>query len=174
MVAVHEAGHFVFGNLMGLGAIISVKVARNGGDVVRKQTPIDGLIRMEQRGVPLEKMIMPGPSFSNDAAAYREARDCHINKVIILALAGCAAEAELAGGSAVLTELDLELTRKFALMLVSESAFDDFIAIRFAEVRQLCTGKVRSQILAVAKRLEAKRELNAQEAATLWAEVSRN
>lgn len=181
--AVHESGHFVFTMLAGLGPVcrltINQEVLTESADWIalgqcgRKATWMDGVMRCKIDGRPMESAFRAGFDSAAPLAYYARHEADFVQRILITALAGGAAEVELAGVKGVdfYSDADVRHATEAGLLLVPRAELRALMKRRVIEIRQLCAGPLRHTILAAAERLLSKRELNEQEAAALWEEV---
>jgi hypothetical protein len=171
-IAIHEAGHFVVANMMGLGEMIEVTVTATHGHVKRKLGPMDVLLQAELRGDPLETVLVADEDTAKDIANYREGRHGYINQIVIESLAGVAAATELGGGDGTIGKTDYFKARNAAALMMPEAEIGDFLTRRMNEVRALCRIQLRHPILAVAERFMARPTLAAADLLAIWQEVN--
>lgn len=173
-IAIHEAGHFVFLQMMNLGEVTllsinpkQTKIGLSWGRMEYNPTPMDMALLAESSG-KLDSCLSP-----KGIEKFRRDKFFFVNQLVVMHLAGPAAATTLAGykGSA-LPMSDYLQSRDAALTIMPLSHVQAFLDRQLKETCELCRDDdMRDPILAVAERLLSKRTMDRDECLALWQEV---
>lgn len=200
-VAVHEAGHFIFCCAQNLGVpeLITVEPTVVGstmsdqvnplpkgtealGFCARKLTAIEQLLNAEIAGRELEAFTknLYGPTLAplmspqviaDSLARYRSVRTEWAQKLILMHVAGTAADAKLSGGSGKIPAGDFEPASALARLIAPNGQAEKLVEEKYREACHDSAGKFKKAIEAAADRLEASKTLRETELKTLWGQL---
>lgn len=145
----------------------------------RKLTAIEQLLDAEMAGRDLEAFTknLYGPTMAplmspqvvaDSLAKYRSMRTELAQKLILMHVAGTAADAELSGGSGKIPAGDFELARALARLIAPNGEAEKLVEDKYREARHGCAGKFKKAIEMAADRLQASKTLREQALRTLW------
>lgn len=200
-VAIHEAGHFVFCCAQNLpipevlsiepqviGATMEHQINRFPEDqtalgfCARKLDVIEQLLNAEIEGRALEEVAMNiyGPTMvslmtpatvADFLKRYRMVRDETAVKLILMHVAGTAADAELCGGKGIIPFDDLKSAHDLAKLLAGEEGAGKLVSEKYSESCGLCRGTYRQPIHAAADKLQAAKTLRESDLSALWLDI---
>lgn len=125
----------------------------------------------EQRGEDPGSIIAAHANSDETMAVYGRSRTDLAMKLLIEALSGAAAEAELAGGDESLSGSDYFHAYDAAKLLVPIDQIAGFMQAKLTELRAICGTEMKAPILATAERLMTRKTISGADLHALWEEV---